>query len=125
MGRFWLAATILPLALCACDNAGGDDAAKYTDAMRCYNAAAAYSQQFVVQGKIDGARRMLGYAYELRAKAVALAAAQGKPESTVAGEFKGNDAGYLKSFYIFSDGGMTPTAFAASEVLYCNLNAVL
>lgn len=123
--RRLLAATVLPLLLAAC-GPSQEDTAAYADAVRCYNASSVYSQMFVVTGQAESARLLLDHAKALRAQALALGEKVGKDEKTVTGEFKNDDAGYLHQFYIIGQGGtMTPTGFAASEVLYCNLTPIL
>ena len=61
----------------------------------------------------------------LHAKALTLGEKIGKDEKAVTAEFKDNDQAYLHQFYIIENGSMTPTGFAASEVLYCNLTPVV
>jgi hypothetical protein len=115
-----LAAIALPLLLAACDNSAATG--EYQDTVRCYNAATAYAQQYVVSGDADSTRKMLGYSYELRAKAITLGATLGKDQAAVAREFKGEDAGYLRKFYLLNQGSMAPSVFGAGEVFYCNLD---
>ena len=123
--RRLLAATVLPLLLVAC-GPSQEDTAAYADAVRCYNASSVYSQMFVLDGQAENARRLLDHAKALRAQALALGEKVGKDEKTVTGEFKNDDAGYLRQFYIIGQGGtLTPTGFAASEVLYCDLTPIL
>ena len=123
--RRLLAATVLPLVLAAC-GPSEEDTAAYNDAVRCYNASTMYSQAYVVTGHQENARRLLDHAKELRAQAIALGEKVGKDEKAVTAEFKNEDTDYLHKFYIVDPGGsLTPTTYAASEVLYCNLTPLL
>ncbi|MBL6853281.1 MAG: hypothetical protein ISS15_12450 [Alphaproteobacteria bacterium] len=124
MRRLW-AAIVLPLAVAAC-GPSQEDAAAYADAVRCYNASSMYSQMFLVTGEQESTRRLLDHAKALRSQAIALGDKIGKDEKAVTAEFKNDDTGYLHRFYIVGGGGsLTPTGFAASEVLYCNLTPLL
>lgn len=117
--------TILPLALAAC-GPSQEDTAAYADAVRCYNASSMYSQMFVVAGQRENARRLLDHAKELRGQAIALGDKVGKDEKAVTAEFKNEDTDYVHKFYIVGqDGSLTPSSYAASEVLYCNLTPLL
>ncbi len=123
MHRLW-AAIVLPLALAAC-GPSQEDTAAYADTVRCFNASSVYAQSFVVSGQPESASKLLTYAKTLRAKAITLGAKIGKDEKTVTGEFKDDDTGYLHHFYIMSNGALTPSGFAANEVLYCDLTTLL
>jgi hypothetical protein len=124
MRRLW-AATVLPLVLTAC-GPSQEDTAAYADAVRCYNASSVYSQMFVVAGQTENARRLQDHARELRAQAITLGGKVGKDEKAVTGEFKDEDTGYVHQFYIVGqDGSLTPTGFAAGEILYCSLTPLL
>lgn len=123
--RRFLAATALPLVLAAC-GPSQEDTAAYNDAVRCYNASSVYAQVYVVHGQEENARRLLDHAKGLRAQALALGDKVGKDEKAVTAEFKNDDTGYLHKFYNVDPGGsLTPTSYAASEVLYCNLTPIL
>jgi len=123
MRRFWPAIALLP-ALSAC-GPSQEDTAAYADAVRCYNASSVYAQLFVITGQAESAGRLMTYAKTTRARAITLGEKAGKDEKAVAAEFKENDEAYLHRFYIISGGSMTPTGFAASEILYCNLTRVV
>ena len=122
--RRLLAAIVLPLAVAAC-GPSQEDTAAYNDAVRCYNASSVYAQFFVITGQPDSAKKLLDYAKGMRSKAITLGNTVGKDEKAVTAEFKDGDQGYLHKFYIISDGAMTPTGFAASEILYCGLTPVV
>jgi len=62
----------------------------------------------------------------VRGQAIALGDKVGKDEKAVTAEFKNEDTDYVHKFYIVGqDGSLTPSSYAASEVLYCNLTPLL
>jgi hypothetical protein len=122
----WPAAIVLLLTFGVSNAASGSDtAAKYQEAVRCYNAAANYAQQYVVANEIDGATKMMGYRNELRARAIRLGATLGKSQKAVQAEFRNDDSAYLHKFYKFDTGAMVPSDFGTGEVAHCNLDKVL
>jgi hypothetical protein len=124
----WPAGIVLLLTLgisTAASGSDGDAAAKYQEAVRCYNAAANYAQQYVVANEIDGATRMMGYRNELRGRAIQLGVKLGKTQKAVEAEFHNNDVAYLHKFYKFDTGAMVLSDFGTGEVAHCNLDKAL
>jgi hypothetical protein len=120
-----LAGAVLLLALAAGGEAQADPATDYRETVRCYNAAANYTQQFVVAGQMDAQSAMAGYAAELRGRAYALGAKIGKSRAAVKADFRDDDTAYLHKFYTFGSGAMALTDFGTGEIAHCNLDKVL
>ena len=120
----------LPVLVLLCAAASGASSAqsfdpKLEETVRCYDAASVYAQFYVVSGKKDAAFRMLGYASELKARAYAIGAKNGKPHAAVKAEFADNDPDYVRRFYSFANRSMMVADFGNGEIADCNLNKVL
>jgi hypothetical protein len=98
---------------------------KLEETVRCYDAASVYAQFYVVSGKKDAALKMLGYASELKGRAYALGAKDGKSHAAVKAEFADNDPDYVRRFYSFAKRSMAIADFGNGEIADCNLDKAL
>ena len=124
--RVWSAAVLGAALGMACGGgAQAQDASKYQDTVRCYNAAAVYAQQFVVANLQGPMAAMIGYRDELKARAYAQGAALGKSKPAVRADFKDDTPAYVRQFFSFQQNRMALAPFGDAEVAYCGLDKVL
>ena len=98
---------------------------KLEEVVRCYDAAAVYAQFYVIVGKPAAVAKLKGYASELKTRAYAIGAKDGRSRGDVRSEFADNDTAYVRRFYLVGPAGLLPTEFGRDEIDHCGLIKVI